>query len=245
MQSFPIDDVPASARKATTYAAAVLLALAREEQVGRRPRRLLEKGLATWSRFKGWLGPRDLLELLLEDAKVTQPLPFDVERLFGSRRALQALSPVRVGEWLGRLTEVDLETEGTDYIAVQARNLGINSRLARSELYKIKPHHRVLELPGTGGQLAYHMVSSQEEIYLQDVFTVVCDSWPEMALAGIVAVELGLTGEPPVLLDPRLDEVLEHREQFTHVVGLSSDKGGLFEEAMLCERFPHASVQLV
>lgn len=78
----PLDD-PATAA-AATYLAVTLHALAREERAARRPRRLLDPGLATWQRFRGRLGVLDLAELLLEDAAVTQPQPFDAAAVLGA-----------------------------------------------------------------------------------------------------------------------------------------------------------------
>jgi hypothetical protein len=246
ISSLSIADLPGPARAAATYGAAVVHALAREEHRGRRPKRLTEPGLATWKRFRGWLGPRDLVELVLEDAATTQPVPFEVGRVFDDgAKALRKVPQERVGDWLGLLGDLELDNAGGDYIIAQAALLGIDTRLARSDLHKVKAHHRVLELPGTGGQLAYHMVRTQDGLYLQDVFTIACDSWQELTLAGLVAVELGLTGEPPVRLDPDLEKSSAEREKYTHVVGLSPDKGGLFEPSFLAERFPHATMVLV
>lgn len=246
MSSLSVSNLSAKARVVGSFVAAVVYALAREELRGKRPKRLTEPGLATWKRFRGWLGPRDLVELVLQDAATTQPVPFDVGRVFDDgARALRSLPQERVGDWLGMLDDIELDAAGGAYITAQAAQLGIDTRLARSDLVKVKAHHRVLELPGTGGQLAYHMVTTQDELYLQDVFTIACDSWQELTLAGLVAVELGLTGEPPVRLDPDLSLAAGDRERFTHVVGISPDKGGLFEPSMLAERFPRANVVLV
>ncbi|MDX9722493.1 MAG: hypothetical protein RBU37_17235 [Myxococcota bacterium] len=92
--------------------------------------------------------------------------------------------------WLEALPGLELRAKPEDYIAAQARLLGVPSRLARSELHVVKPHHKVLELPGTGGQLAHHLVSTHAELSLRDNFTVACGSWRELTLAGIVGLDL-------------------------------------------------------
>lgn len=245
MQAPEVARVPATQRAVATYTAAMIHALAREEQRERRPKRLLEPDMATWKRFRGWLELRDLVELLLEDAAITQPLPFDAPRVLQTEQPMRLVPQANVGDWIGGLTAVDLGAAGPDYLLAQAKRFGIATKMARAELHKIKPHHRVLELPGTGGQLTFHMVSTQEGIYLQDSFTIACGTWEELTLAGLVAVELGLTGELPIGLDPKLEKAFGRREEFHYVVGLSPDKGGMFETDYLRERFPHATVVLV
>jgi hypothetical protein len=101
-------------------------------------------------------------------------------------------------------------------------------------LHVVKPHQKVLELPGTGGQLAHHLVSSQTDVTLHANFVVACGTWQELTLAGIAALDLGA---------PRTDFAVragaEHlsnadhplrRQRFDFVVGLHPDKGGLFRD---------------
>ena len=83
-------DAAAASLPATTYLAAALQALVREEQAGRRQRRLLEAGQA-WQRFRGRLDSHDVIELVLEDAAVNQPEPFDVRRFLRGPAALRAV----------------------------------------------------------------------------------------------------------------------------------------------------------
>src|SRR4051812_20925443 len=90
------------------YGAATLLALAREEQAGRRDKRLLEPNQATWNLFRGRLGSRAFLELLLEDAAVRQPFPFEVARALTGSGTLADLSEASVGGWIEELTRLDL-----------------------------------------------------------------------------------------------------------------------------------------
>jgi hypothetical protein len=106
--------------------------------------------------------------------------------------------------------------------------------MARSDLHVIKPHQTVLELPGTGGQLAHHLVSSQSDLTLHANFVVACSTWQELTLAGIIAMTLGA---------PRTDFVVRagpddlrnvdhplRRQRFDFVVGLHPDRGGLFQD---------------
>ena len=70
MPSLDISGLTSDQRPTGAWAAALLLALAREEAVGRRPQRLTEPRLATWTRFRGRLTSVDLVALLFEDAAV-------------------------------------------------------------------------------------------------------------------------------------------------------------------------------
>lgn len=62
----PTDLASDTARSAALAVSAAVYALARDEKAGRRPVRLLEPDLATWGRFRGQLGVRDLIALLIE-----------------------------------------------------------------------------------------------------------------------------------------------------------------------------------
>jgi hypothetical protein len=244
----PVLEVPAlasPAKDAATYLAAALGALAREEHAGRRPKRLLEPAHATWARFRGRLGPRDFAELLLEDAAVTQAEPFDAAAVLGRESPFREVPESLVADWLAEVPRLPLDAGERDYIDTQARRLGLAARPAFSDLRRLQPHHRVLEVPGSGGRLAAHVVQTQPGIFLKDVFTIACGSWQERMLAGLVAVDLGTVGEVRIQLDPQLDRARAAQGGFTHVFGLRPDKGGAFTAEQLQGWFPTAEVALV
>lgn len=249
MASLDVSGVASEQRPTATWAAALLHALARDETAGRRPARLTEPGLATWKRFRGRLGAEDLVALLFEDAAVLHRVPFDASAL-GAPLDLGRLPAGVAEDWLEAIPALDTQAPGAEYIGAQARLLGLSTRMARSELHVVKPHQRVLELPGTGGQLAHHLVSSQSDITLQDNFTVACGSWQELTLAGVVALDLAAphTGfavatEVEALRDPA--HPLRKRS-FDFVIGLHPDKGGLFRvEDQLAIWFGAAKILLV
>jgi len=230
---------------AATYLASALLALAREEHIGRRPKRLVEHNHATWHRFRGRLGPREFVELILEDAAVNQPEPFDVDGLLGDRAGLLALPETLIGDWLGELPQVPPGQTERDYLAEQAVRLGLTARPAFSDLHKLAPHHRVLELPGSGGRLAAHAVLSQPELSLKDMFTIACASWQERMLAGLVAVSLDARGYTRISVDPTLEQARRVEGGFTHVFGLKPEKGGGFDARTLEGFFPSATIVIV
>jgi hypothetical protein len=243
MAALPIRDIGAEHAPAAAYGAAVLHALAREEQAERRPRRLLEPDQATWARFRGRLGARDFLELLLEDAAVTQPHPFHAATVLPAPAALGSLPHDLVAGWIAALPTLDLAAPSADYIATQAKQLGVTVRGAKADLHRVKPHHKILEAPGSGGQLALHMIQTRPELHLRDSFTIACCGWAEATLAGLVAVELATSGDLPITVDPDLGEL--RKRSFDYVVGLTPDKGGRHDALALRRLFPGAEVVLV
>ena len=244
-------EIPSSGtdRHTAAWAASLLVALARDEVAGRRPERLTEPGLATWRRFRGRLAAPDLVDLIFEDAAVIHRVPFARDAV-GSELRTGRLPESVCESWLEALPKLDLQAQGEDYISAQARLLGIPSRLARSDLHVVKPHQRVLELPGTGGQLAHHLVSTQPGLSLRDNLTVACGSWRELTLAGIVGLDLAapdtafaVSAEVAALRDA--DHPLRQRS-FDFVVGLHPDKGGLFRvDDQLAIWFSGAKILLV
>lgn len=249
MPALDISALPQVQEPMAAWAVALLHALARDEAAGRRTQRLTEQGLGTWKRFRGRLTSVDLAELLFEDAAVLHPIPFAPAAVGGSFK-LSRLSEPTVDGWIDAVLGMNLTAAGAEYILAQAKLLGISTRLARSDLHVVKPHQRVLELPGTGGQLAHHVVSSQRDLTLQDNCVIACSSWQELTLAGVVALDLGAPHTEFVarvdiegLRDP--NHPLRQRI-FDFVVGLHPDKGGLFRiEEQLAIWFPQARVLLV
>lgn len=235
-------------RPTAMWATALLHALARDEAAHRRPRRLTEPELATWRRFRGRLTAADLVALLFEDAAVLHRVPFDPAAV-GTVR-LDRLSESVAEAGLAAVRAADLAAPGAAYVLEQARFLGLPSRLARTDLHVVKPHQKVLELPGTGGQLAHHLVAGQGDLTLQDNFAIACGSWHELTLAGAVALDLAaphadfvFAADAQALRDP--GHPLRQRT-FEFVVGLHPDKGGpLRVEDELAIWFPTAKILLV
>ena len=249
MTCFELPTLPDAVRPVACWASTLLMALARDEAAGRRAARLTEPGLGTWARFRGRLTAADLVTLLFEDAAVVHPVPFDPRPLDASLRLERLPAPV-VEAWLTALPAMGLGSSSAEHVADQARLLGLPTRLARSELHVVKAHQKVLELPGTGGQLAHHLALAHPELTLQDNFVVACSSWQELTLAGVVALDRGaprsdfaLRVDVAGLRDPK--HALRQRS-FDFVVGLHPDKGGLFRaEDQLAIWFPGAKILLV
>jgi hypothetical protein len=244
--TLPLDGLAAAQKTLAVYAAAILHALARDEQAGRRPRRLTEDGLVTWERFRHLLGPTHLLQLLAEDAAVGHSVPFDAAA-FLDGPGLERLDEDLVGKWLQALPDLDLDADSVAYVQAQARLLGVSERMARSDLHKVQAHHKILELPGSGGQLS-HFLAHRDGIYLQDAVTIACKDKSELILAGLIAVELGAPDARAFAsIDPELNEARQdtRRTSFHYVLGRAPDKGGLYKKERLLEIFPSATVLLV
>ena len=249
MPGFDVTALDDSQRPTGVWAAALLHALAREEAADRRRARLTEPKLDTWTRFRGRLSSVDLIALLFEDAAVLHRVPFDAETMGGELRP-DRLPETVTDTLLEAIPSLSLKAPGADYILEQAHLLGLPTRMARSDLHAVKAHQKVLELPGTGGQLAHYLVSGQEALTLQDNFVVACGTWQELTLAGVVALELGAPHADFAKRASAAD--LQHPEHplrqrtFDFVVGLRPDKGGLFRiEEQLAIWFPGAKVLLV
>jgi len=249
MLTFDVDPLSKSQRPTGLWAASLVHALARDEAAGRRSQRLTEPDLATWKRFRGRLNATDLVALLFEDAAVLHQVPFSPSHMDESLR-LQRLPSELAAAWLGAIKDLDLSANGREYIDAQAKFLGLPTRMARADLHVIKPHHKVLELPGTGGQLAHHLTSSQDDIALHDNFRIACCSWQELTLAGIIGLDLGAPhSNYAVKVEVGGMESPDHslrQRSFDFVIGLSPDKGGLFQiQDQLAVWFSGAKIFLV
>lgn len=239
MLALPVPELAPEVHAAASLGAAFLHALARDEAAGRRPRRITEPGQATWARFRGRMGPRRFLQLVVEDAAVAYPIPFGLA-------PLDLLPDDLVADWLVQVPRLELGAPGPDYLQAQARLLGVQTRLARADLHRVKSHQKVLELPGTGGQLSHYACSVQTDLFLQDNFTIACESTEGLALAGLGAVDLNAPHADFARLDPDLSRTRQEvGRSFDFVFGLHPDKGGRFEAARLRELFPNATVVLV
>jgi hypothetical protein len=198
--------------------------------------------MTTWDQFRGRLGPHHYLSLLLENAAVKSPIPFDAGRVVGIPGVAERLGPEEGQRILTEARAQGTALPGADYVQAQAKRLGISTRLARAELHVVKAHQRVLELPGSGGQLAHHL-TQKHDLPFREVFTLACADWREQTLAGIVALECRVVGDARIRIDPDLAE--SRSEAFDFVIGLAPEKGGRFERRLLEGYFPKATVILV
>jgi len=212
-----------------TFACVVANALVRAEVAGRLPPRFTRSGPQLWAAFRNELTEADLLDLAVRDLAVAMPQFFALDQLWpeASGDELQAISPAEAAQCITEATAQADQPKGA-YLQAQAQALSI--RLPSTESRNILPHpeahHRILELTGTGGWLAYTMASHPDAtVYYWENFTVACGTWQELLLAGLIAFELGAPTrrELPVILDPTLARVLNGDVAFDWIIGIREE----------------------
>ena len=211
------------------FASVAAIALVRAEVAGRLPLRFTRSGPQLWEAFRNQLGLTDLLDLVVRDAAEAMPQAFALHRLWpeASGDELRDLSPDQIGKWVDRGKGL-AEQSTDDYLRAQAQALDVGPPPAESlkRLPVPEAHHHVLELPGSGGWLAYHLASRPHTaVYYWENFTIACGTWQEQLLAGLIAFELGAPSrqELPIVRDPTLARVLNGDVAFDWIVGLREE----------------------
>lgn len=211
---------------------ASLWALVRAEIDSRVPARFTGTGRETWNTFKNELTTADLTALCIEDAGVAMPVPFDPSGWWPGWPdwALLGQSPADAEQWIDEALARAGQPRDA-YLREQATLLGISlpSDKAIAALPTPQRHERWLELPGTGGWLAYVLCTRQgTALYTWENFRIVCGTPQEMVLAGLIAWELHAPphSELPIQLDdPDLTKSLVPELMYHAVVGLRSLHG--------------------
>lgn len=219
-----------------TFCQSALSALIRAELQERVPVRFTGVGQEVWNTFRNELTLADLLVLTIQDAAVNMPIPFDPQRWLpvngGNAPAWSELqvSPETVETWLPEAhRQAGLPLD--DYLRQQAAllNQALPAESALEKLSTPQKHERWLELPGTGGWVAYALCSRPgQEIYLWDNFTILCTTPQEMILAGLIAWELGAPPNsvlPIHIDDDNLSGVMNSGQTFHAVVGKRAEHG--------------------
>jgi len=203
-----------------------LRAIVRAEADGRVPARFAGTGKEVWRTFRNELTVADLVALCIQDAGVTMPIPFDPSLWWPDwpERLRLQLPPADADRWIEE-SLAQTEQPRDAYLRDQAALLGLDvpSNEALMALPTPPRHERWLELPGTGGWLAYTLSTRPDaNLYYWENFTVVCASPQEMLLAGLIAWELGApprTELPIRVDDPDLTATLKAGETYHAVVG--------------------------
>jgi hypothetical protein len=203
-----------------------LRALVRAEVAGRVPARFTGTGQDIWNTFRNELTAADLMALCIQDAGATMPVPFDPGRWWPDWPdwALLGGSPADAERWIAEALAIAGQPRGA-YLRGQAMALEID--LPADEAVASLPtpprHERWLELPGTGGWLAFALSARPEaDLYFWENFFIACDRPQEVLLAGLIAWELGAPPrvELPIRLDdPDLTATLKAGETYHAVVG--------------------------
>jgi hypothetical protein len=205
---------------------ASLRAIVRAEPAGRVPSRFTGTGVAVWNTFRNELTAADLVALSIQDAGAAMPVPFDPSLWWPDWPDWAWLdrSPAEAEEWINEAL-VQADQPRDEYLREQAADLGLelSSEEAVAALPTPERHERWLELPGTGGWLAYALCTRPDaELYLWENFAIICGTPQEMLLAGLIAWELGApphTELPIRLDDPDLTGTLRLGKTYHAVVG--------------------------
>lgn len=209
-----------------SFVKASLRAILRAEAAGRVPARFTGTGKEIWQTFRNELTAADLAALCIQDAGVTMPVPFDPGLWWPGWPdwALLNQSPAETEEWINEA--LDHAGQPRDaFLREQATLLEIDlpSEVVVATLPTPARHERWLELPGTGGWLAYALCSRPEaELYYWENFYIVCRTPREMLLTGLIAWELGApprTGLPVRLDDPDLTTTLRSGATYHAIIG--------------------------
>jgi hypothetical protein len=221
--------VPPDYEEIVNFASVVTAALLRAEGVGRVPARFTGTGSQFWTAFRNELTSADLLDLAVRDAAMTMPQPFALHWLWPEAAGddLRIIPPEQVEEWIKQAK--DLADQSPDaYLRAQAHSLGIRLPWEKGleGLPMPEAHHHILELPGSGGWLAYHIAARPgAAVYYWENFTIACGTWQEQLMAGLIAFELGAPPhrELAIVNDPTLVSVLGDEAAFDWIVGLRED----------------------
>jgi hypothetical protein len=189
------------------FAQASLRSIVRAEAQGRVPARFTGTGAEVWKTFRNELNAADLVALAIQDVGVTMPIPFAPRQWWPEWPdwVIFHQSPDDAQGWVEEALE-HTALPSDDYLRGQAALLGIDlaADVAVAMLPVPEPHERWLELPGTGGWLAYAICQRPDTaLYLWENFAIVCGTPQEMLLAGLIAWELGAPPrtELPIWLD--------------------------------------------
>jgi hypothetical protein len=181
---------------------ASLRAIVRAEGQKRIPARFTDAGAEIWCTFKNELDAADLAALALQDTGAAMPVPFDPRRWWPAWPdwALFHQPADDAARWI---TEAHEHAGlGRDrYLRQQAAllNIELPSESQIEALPTPEPHERWLELPGTGGWLAYTLCQRLDaNLYLWENFTIICGIPQEMLLAGLIAWELNAPPRTPL-----------------------------------------------
>ena len=129
-----------------------LRSIARIERRGdlRRGARLTEPGHVKWRRMCRRLDWADFVELLHEDLAAAFPHPFDLSRW---EKSPLPLAPAAAEELIADASRTD-ESDAVTFVRDAARALGLPVGGNITDLPRVQPQHKVLELPGSAGRIA-------------------------------------------------------------------------------------------
>lgn len=198
-----------------------------ERRGGLRSPRLTEPGHAKWHRMRRRLDWMDFIELLHEDLAAAFPHPFDLARFESS--PLAGLTPKLAEDLVVEAAQLD-EADSVSFLRTTARALGLPLG-SFADLPRVQPHHKVLELPGSGGRIGFHQAQAHTDLALHEQFTFVADTDAERLVIGLASVELR-SNPPRIIRADDLRKLHASGQRFDRVFGI---KGHAPAEALASE----------
>ncbi|MEO6599260.1 MAG: hypothetical protein ABIQ16_05265 [Polyangiaceae bacterium] len=187
--------------------------IARLERGGLRPPRLTEPDYERWHRVRRKLGWVAFIELLHEDLAEAFPTSFALDR-WGTHPTV-GLSDASAKELIDSAARPD-DADLLAFLRLACRGLGVMDGGNVAALPKVQTHQRALELPGGGGRVAAHQVTTHSGLSFHEHFTFVADTDAERVAIGIAAAELRANA-PKILTSA---EFQAERPRFDHVFGV-------------------------
>jgi hypothetical protein len=184
-----------------------------------RPRRLTEPDFVRWRRLSPRGSWRSFIALLHEDLAPSFPYPFDLERWARSPLAdLEEDAAERLVRETAAWADEPERPDTATFLRNAARDLGLPSGGALSDLPRTSPGQRVLELPGTGGRVASHQIENLPGLALHVQFAFVADTDAERITVGLAVVE-ARANEPVLLTSDAAVAAIARGERFDRLVG--------------------------
>lgn len=217
---------PPTAADIDAFFHASLRALIRAEVQGRVPARFTGTGADVWRAFRNELTTTDLAALAIADAGITMPVPFAPATWWAGWPdwPLHDRELAEIDAWIDQARR-DVGLVQEVFLQDQAAILGLTlpPASALASLPTPAAHQHWLELPGTGGGIAFQLcIRPESDLYFWENFSILCASPQEMLLAGFIAWELDTPpgkALPIHLGDADLGETLRAGQTYHAVVG--------------------------
>lgn len=187
--------------------------IARLERTGLRPPRLTEPNQERWLRVRRKLGWSAFIDLLHEDLADAFPTGFALDRWASHPTA--GLSDAAAVALIDQASAAD-DSDRLGFLRLACRGLGLMDGGNIAALPRLLTHQHALELPGCGGRIAAHQVTTHSGLSFHEHFTFVANTDAERIAIGLAAAELR-ANIPKIVTT---EELLGTRPAFDHVFGI-------------------------
>ncbi len=212
------------------FAEIAVHALCRLERLERVRCFLTDARSAVWDAYRGDLQLTDLVDMCLRDQAVPFPSVFSIADVVpGSGPGdIRCFSSAALQEWIkAERRRPDQTPRG--FLSWAADKLLPSGPRWGEPVPTMARNQLAMELPGTGGLLAYRVITEGGGVYLQDNFLIACADWRERLFAGLVALELQVSVDlsQTVVVDSELDGSTIRDRRYHLIVGSSARYGSI------------------